>query len=52
MPGFAPVDSPFVGMRNSSKKRVSYFYDEDIGDFDYEYKHPMYARSISYLWIC
>jgi histone deacetylase 1/2 len=43
MVGFAPVDNPFKGMRNTSKTRVAYFYDEEVGDFDYEGLHPMYA---------
>jgi hypothetical protein len=41
MGSFPPVDDPFQGMRSSRKKRVSYFYDEEIGDFAYETGHPM-----------
>lgn len=37
MGSFAPVDNPFAGMRNSSKNRVAYFYDDQVGDFGKAY---------------
>jgi hypothetical protein len=46
MGNFAPVDNPFEGMRNSSKKRVAYFYDDEVGYFAYETGHPMKPHRI------
>jgi hypothetical protein len=43
---FAPIDNPFEGMRNSSKKRVTYFYDDEVGHFAYETGHPMKPHRI------
>jgi hypothetical protein len=46
MGSFAPVDNPFTGMRNSSKNRVTYFYDDEVGYFAYETGHPMKPHRI------
>ena len=46
MSTFAPIDNPFEGMRNSSKKRVAYFYDDEVGYFTYETGHPMKPHRI------
>jgi hypothetical protein len=43
---FAPIDNPFEGMRNSSKKRVAYYYDDEVGYFAYETGHPMKPHRI------
>jgi acetoin utilization deacetylase AcuC-like enzyme len=42
----APVDDPFAGSRSSRKKKVAYFYDDDVGCFAYDSGHPMKPHRI------
>ncbi|RFU32704.1 hypothetical protein B7463_g3632, partial [Scytalidium lignicola] len=44
MTSFAPIDPPTNGP--SSKKRVAYFYDSDVGNYAYVAGHPMKPHRI------
>ncbi|RDL33341.1 Arginase [Venustampulla echinocandica] len=44
MASFAPIDPPSTGP--SSKKRVAYFYDSDVGNYAYVAGHPMKPHRI------
>lgn len=42
---FAPLDPP-AGDGPSTKKRVAYFYDSDVGNYAYVAGHPMKPHRI------
>jgi acetoin utilization deacetylase AcuC-like enzyme len=42
---FAPIDAPILN-GPSSKKRVAYFYDSDVGNYAYVAGHPMKPHRI------
>jgi len=42
---FAPIDPPAVN-GPSTKKRVAYFYDSDVGNYAYVAGHPMKPHRI------
>ena len=42
---FAPIDLAVAG-KPSSKKRVAYFYDSDVGNYAYVAGHPMKPHRI------
>ncbi len=42
---FAPIDPPLVN-GSSSKKKVAYFYDSDVGNYAYVAGHPMKPHRI------
>lgn len=46
MGSFAPVDDPFTGSASSRKRKVAYFYDDDVGYFAYDFGHPMKPHRI------
>lgn len=45
MAGFAPIDPPSLN-GESSKKKVAYFYDSDVGNYAYVSGHPMKPHRI------
>jgi len=45
MASFAPIDAPSLN-GPSSKKRVAYFYDSDVGNYAYVAGHPMKPHRI------
>lgn len=45
MNSFPPIDVAAVG-KPSSKKRVAYFYDSDVGNYAYVAGHPMKPHRI------
>lgn len=45
MASFAPID-PSALNGPSSKKRVAYFYDSDVGNYAYVAGHPMKPHRI------
>jgi len=42
---YAPIDVAVAG-KPSSKKRVAYFYDSDVGNYAYVAGHPMKPHRI------
>ena len=45
MASFAPIDAPSLN-GPSTKKRVAYFYDSDVGNYAYVAGHPMKPHRI------
>lgn len=48
MSSFEPLDEPNIGGGNggSSRKKVAYFYDSDVGNYAYVAGHPMKPHRI------
>ena len=43
---FAPIDAPVFNGGPTTKKRVAYFYDSDVGNYAYVAGHPMKPHRI------